>query len=155
MAELFGYRTIKDAIVSLITDNSSDINSGLSRSVQQVITMKPDDIVIPTTKYPTICVWLDSIDEEFNGASKRKKATANFQIHLWTYSIGDLDSSIDQSQLLADNINYVLNSNIGITNLSSSRGYLDTTRTLFNYNTDDSGFIAHGYIDLKVIRYLN
>jgi len=158
MAERFGFRTIKDAIVTLLgTTAVSDLNSGLARSVQQIVTVKPTDnnMVIPTTKYPTVCVWFDNATEEFEGASKRKKTTALYQIHFWTYSMGSVDSSLDQAQLLADNIIYVLNSNIGISSLGSTRGYLKVIGMSFSYSTNDSGFVTHGQIDLQIIRIAN
>ena len=151
MAERYGYKTIKDALVTLLgTTSVSDLNSGLARSVQQVITLKPDNIVIPDPKFPTVCVWLESATETFRGASTRKESTAIYKIDFWTKAIGSLDSAIDESQLLGDNILYIIASKINITNLGSSRGWIKATEMRFDYNTDQSGFIAHGNIRLEV-----
>ena len=155
MAERFGYRTIKDAIVTLFNNNTSDLNNGLTTSVKQIITRKPDNIAVKITNFPTVCVWLDSVDEEFRGASTRKMSTAHFQIHFWVHDKYSIDASIDDSQLLADNISYILRDNVSVLNLSSTRGYMSIPTTTFVYNTDDSGFISHGLINLDVIRFLN
>lgn len=157
MAERYGYKAIKDAIVTLLNNNSSDLNNGLARSVQQIITAKPTEAnaVIPTTKYPSICVWLSKIEENFRGASTRKEAIATFEVHFWAHSLGSVDGALDQAQLLTDNILYILQGNIGISALSSTKGYLKGVSVTFDYNTADSGFVAHGWIEMQVIRYLD
>jgi hypothetical protein len=158
MAERYGYKTIKDAIVTLLgTTKVSDLNNGLARAVQQVITTKPTDVnaVIPSTKFPTVCIWLQRVEETYRGASKRKESIASYEIHFWTYSIGSVDKALDEAQLLADNILYIINGNIDIANVGSTKGYLKGVSVTFDYNTNDSGFIAHGFIDLQVFRYLD
>lgn len=154
MAERFGYKTIKDALVTLIgTTKVTDLNNGLAISVKQVITKKPSEIVIPDTLYPTVNVWLNSIEESFRGASKRIEAIATFHIDCWTHSLGSVDSSIDELQLLIDNILYIIGDNVGLSAIT--RGYEKVTGISFDYNSNESGFVSHAKITLLVFRYLN
>jgi len=156
MSERFGYKTIKDALVTLLgTTNVSDLNNGLAKSVTTVATRKPDNIVVADTQYPYVNVWLESVDEEFRGASTRKEVFANFQIDAWVKSMKSLDTAIDELQLLIDNIAYILRNNVGISSLSSTRGYIKMNNSSMIFDTDASGFIGHAKLSLQVIRYLN
>ena len=155
MAERFGFGAIEDAIVTLLTDNSTALNNGLDREVKAIITKKPDNIVIGLPKYPAICVWFDNADMEFRGASKRKNVEAHYQLHYWTHDKYSIDKSKDEADLLGGNIVYIIDGNTGIASLSSTRGYIIATRISYDYNTNESGFITHGSVDLTVVRVLN
>lgn len=153
MAERFNIVTIKDALVTLLNANISDLNSGLTRSVKQVVTKKPDNIVLEGALLPTVNVWLDSMVETFRGASTRKEVVASFLINAWYEDKYSIDASIDNIQKLADNIGYVLRGNIS--NASWTKGFAMVARTSFVYNTNESGFISSCQIDLELRRYLD
>ena len=155
MAERYGRNAVEDAIVALLNTNSSDLNSGLTVSVKKIVTQKPDNIVIGLPEYPAICVAFISADREFQGASSRIRDEAHYEVHFWTSNKYSIDASRDEADALLDNLLYIFDSNTGIVSLSSTRGYLLAKRVAYNYNTDDSGFITHGSIDLDVIRVLN
>jgi len=155
MAQRYGRNAIEDAIVALLNDNLSDLNSGLLTAVKQIITTKPDDIVIGLPKYPSVCVAFISADREFEGASKRINDTAHYEVHFWTLNRYSIDKSRDEADQLLDNILFIFDSNIAISSLSSTRGFLLAKRVAYDYNTGDSGFITHGFIELDVTRILN
>jgi hypothetical protein len=153
MATRFGTVTIKDALVTLLgTTNVSDLNSGLTTTVKQVVTKKPDDIVIEVTMFPTVCVWMGNYLADFRGASKRKEVRATAEIHFWTRDMRSIDNSIDEAQNLADNIMYIIDGNVGtvVTN-----GWIKSSGVQYEYRTSESGFVTHGIVSVDVVRELD
>jgi hypothetical protein len=151
----FGIQSIKDALVTLIgTTQSSALNNGLSVSVKQITTRKPDmgQAVIPSSMYPTVNIWSGRANMNLRGASKRYEMTMVYQIDLWTRDIASIDAAKDQLELLADNVLYILFN--GIDSLGLTNGYIKPTSYVADYNTNESGFIAHGIIELEVYRAL-
>jgi hypothetical protein len=150
----FGINTIKDSLVTLIgTTNVSDLNQGASVNVKQVTTRKPDmgQAVIPTSMYPTVNVWSGEAIMGLRGASKRYEMTMTYQIDIWTRDIKSIDNAKDQLEILTDNVLYILMNNI---DMNLTNGYIKPVRYTVDYNTNESGFIAHGVINLEVYRAL-
>lgn len=150
----FGIKTVKDALVTLIgTTKVSDLNQSLTTSVKQVTTRKPDtgQAVIPATMYPTVNVWSGRANMALRGASKRFEMTMTYQIDIWTRDMNSIDRAKDQLEDLADNVIYILMNNIDTLGANS---YIKIVDYNADYNTNDSGFIAHGVIGLEVYKAL-
>ena len=155
MAEKYGFGAIEDGLVTLLNTNIATINTGLSRTVKKIATLKPDNIVLKIPEYPAICVYFDFADRDFRGASKRIETIGRYRIDYWTHDRYSIDATKDQADLLADNLLYVLDSNIDISNFYAAKGYILAKGIRYDYNTNDSGFITHGVIELEVRRYQN
>jgi len=111
-----GYKTIRDAIVTLLSNNSSTINSGLTTNVVQYITGDPFRKLIPVTMYPTIMVnYGDKVSEEFRTSGGLKITNPTFAVYALMDDKRDPDTSDDQLALLLDNIEKVFRDNITIT----------------------------------------
>ncbi len=152
MAERFGIVAIKNGLVTLLgTTNVSDLNSGLGASdqVKQVITVRPDpELKIPDTKYPTVNVWVgDSVDAT-RGASKRKEVRVPIEIWVYVRKMGSVDSSIDDVQNLADNVRYIVDSNMGFV----ANGQLETKGVKFFYGDSANGFMSKARIDVEAFK---
>jgi hypothetical protein len=151
----FGIQTIKDALVTLLsTTNVSDLNSGLTKSVKQVISIKPDmgQSVIPVTMFPTVNVWSNRAEIGLRGASKRYEMKMVYQIDMWTRSMVSIHEAKNELEILSDNVLYILFNNIEIA--IATNGYIKPVSFTPDYNTNESGFIAHGIIELEVYRAL-
>jgi len=153
MAQRFGLNTIKDALVTLIgTTNVSDLNSGLTTSVKQVITKKPDELVIPVTMYPTVNIWSSRGTMSFRGASTRRARTDELQIDFWVRNMKSIDAAKDEAEILLDNILYILDGSVKIGAIVN--GYLNAASWVINYD-EKEGFNAHGTIIVEAWRLLN
>lgn len=149
----FGIQSIKDALVTLIgTTQVSELNSNLTTSVKQVTTMKPDQAIIPTSMFPTVNIWSDRADMALRGASKRYEMKMTYRIDCWVRDMASIDKAKDQLETLIDNVLYILFNNIDLSAVGN--GWIKPINYTPEYNTNESGFIAHGIIELEVYRAL-
>jgi len=140
------YVTIRDAIISLLNNNSSTLNNGLSSNVKQIKAGNPFTIPIPATMYPSIFIRLDGKDEEFvTIGGGRKRVTLHFSIFGIVRIIKSSSDSDDEAIKLADNIEAVFRDNI---NINSNVNYCNPVSTDFGIGETEGGV----YVSMIEIR---
>jgi len=140
------YLTVRDAIITLLSNNSDTLNNGLSVNVKQIIAANPMTYPVPSTMYPSILVRLDGKDEDFKAIGGGvKDVMLHFSIFPIVRIVKSAEDSDNEAIKLVDNIEAVFRDNINITD---NVGYANTVSTEFGLMETESG----AYISMAQIR---
>ena len=112
-----GYKALRDSIVTLLADNTSELNYNLKSSVKQIIGGNAFTTPVPATMYPAILVRVDSKAERFvTIGGGRKEIDVVFTVFGMVRVLTSADESDEEAMQLADNIEKIFRDNIDITN---------------------------------------
>jgi len=143
------YKTIRDAILTLLRANSATLNTGLATTITststQIIAGNPLTTPLPNTLFPLVLVKISNKAEEWTniGAAGRKKPKVIFKIYGLTRTLQEAGTD-DEIMLLARNIETVFRNNIAF---DSSIIYCQPTNTDYGLVADDIG----QYVNIVVI----
>jgi len=127
------YESLRDSIITLLTDNSgtaeNKLDYNLSTAVKQVKAGNPFTTPVPTTMYPTVLVRLDEKDEtKPTVGGNRSEVKVTYRIFGMVRIVKSAEESDEEAMQLADNIEAILRENISI---NSACAYSDVGRTEF------------------------
>lgn len=155
MTDRIGISTIQTGLITLLNTNISELNTGITSAVKQIIYAKPDinELVIATSQYPTIVVYFRRIGADFRGASKRYEVKIECEIHTYVRNMKGVKEATVDNITLIENIAYVIQNNVGASFVSN--GWMKNTGiSADDYSQNESGFIAHGVVQCEIVKYL-
>lgn len=148
------YITVRDAIITLLNNNSTTINNGLSVSVKQIIAANPMTYPVPATMYPSILIRLDGKDEDFKTiGGGMKEVILHFSVFAIVRIVKSAKDSDDEAIKLVDNIEAVFRDNINITD---NVGYANPVSTEFGLmETEGGAYVSMAQIKLDCLKRIS
>ena len=153
-----------DAIQTILsaentTTASYDLSSNMNSRVQLVTKRNPEFIGVQASRFPAICIRLDSDNKEFeemarNSTTAKKKSELTFKVMGLLYDDRFVTENNDESDkeihYLAENIEEVLKRNY---NLGNNCLYSYVDRVDFYEALDEEAHFRSCVLDYKVIGY--
>ena len=147
----YNTRTVRNAIVSILTANNTttssyDVSSGLATRVK-LIQHGSDNTPVPNTQYPAILVLPVGKSEEGDeiGRSQRRQVESEFDIFGLTMRSDSGENADNESLILSDNIENCLKQYI---DLSATVDWSNIDSTKWTIGDDDQVFVNIGTIRL-------
>jgi len=148
------YKTIKDAIITLLRANMAALNTSLTEGTftanTQIVGGNPITIPVPLSIYPIIMVDYVSKTEDFLniGNSGRKRPTLIYRVFAVARKTTSANDANDEIGILTGNIEGVFRDNIDI---SGTVLYSQPINADFGLMEDKSVYVNVVAIDLQVI----
>lgn len=120
------YQTLLEALYTVIANGGANLNTNLSKSVEQIIYGDPLKRVVEINRYPTICIHLVNKTEEWAtvgyidaGDAGIREAIVTIQVYAIVKSTEGSDASDKEARYLASNIEGLIRNNVRLTNYTN------------------------------------
>jgi len=147
------YKTIRDAIITLLRNNKSTLNEGLTSGKtftkdEQIKAGNPFTTPVAANEYPVILVKIISKEEDFHGlgGGGRKLATITYRIFAMVRIFQKSQDDDDEVMKLTENIEEVFRDNIDI---NGNVLYSNPSAVDFFAGAEGSTYVSVASIDLQ------